>query len=90
MKLNTGNYFVNCVSAVGVVMSKRPIRIMDTLVDVDVLTPCLEDGEVLGSISVTGIHEKMAEDLRNICLEDRKGIVEYTLSLLLCSLIIFI
>ena len=65
--------------AVDIVLSKRPITIMDQTVDVDVLTSYLEDGVKLGSVSVTvrgvtGIPEALGEELIRLHLDDHEAV----------------
>ena len=60
--------------AVDIVLSKRPIKIMDNTVDVDVLMPYLEDGETLGSVSVTGLPDALGDDLIRLHLDDQNDV----------------
>ena len=60
--------------ALDIVLSKRPIKIMDNTVDVDVLTPYLEDGETLGSVSVTGLPDALGDELIRLHLDDQNDV----------------
>ena len=65
--------------AVDVVLSKRPITIMDKTLEIDVLAAYLEDGEKLGSVNVNGIPESFGTELMRLNLEDQKGVFKPSL-----------
>ena len=72
--------------AVDIVLSKIPITIMDKTVEVDVLTSYLEDGEKLGSVSVTvrgvtGIPEALGEELIRLDLDDQNVVYKQSLNI---------
>ena len=56
--------------AVDVVLSKRPITIMDKTLEVNVLASYLEDGAKLGSVSVTGVPDTFGKELMHLNLEN--------------------
>ena len=57
--------------AIDVVLSKRPVTIMDKMLEIDVLSSYLEDGEKLGSVNVKGIPEVLGKELMRLHLDDQ-------------------
>ena len=51
------------VSAVDVVMSKTPITMLNTVIDVQPYLPLLPKDEKLGSLEIHGLPRKLTEDL---------------------------
>ena len=52
-----------CISAVDTVLAKRPIKILDTAVDIQPYIPLLPGDKHLASLDIQGLPSALTEDL---------------------------